>query len=127
MKAPRLTRKRERGDIAVRALKAGGEADAAAGVGAAGVTTPRELARTRARLFAEALAGRRRSLGISREELAERAGLDLGVLAEIEGCQRGPDLEELFELAEALDACPEELWRSAYREDNRELWERRGW
>jgi transcriptional regulator with XRE-family HTH domain len=99
----------------VRALKAGGEADAA------------ELARTRVRLFAEALTGRRSSLGISREELAERAGLDLGVLAEIESCQRGPDLEELFELAEALDTCPEELWRSAYREDNRELWERRGW
>jgi transcriptional regulator with XRE-family HTH domain len=49
------------------------------------------------------------------------------VLAEIENCQRGPDLEELFELAEALDTDPEALLRSAYREDNRELWERRGW
>jgi hypothetical protein len=54
----------------VRALKAGGEADAAAGVGAPVATTPPELARTRVRLFAEAPAGRRRSLGISREELA---------------------------------------------------------
>jgi transcriptional regulator with XRE-family HTH domain len=82
-----------------------------------------ELARTRVRLFAEAVRAGRTALGLGREELAERARLDGGVIDAIEDAVRGPDLQEFFELAEGLGMDAEELLRSAYREDNRGLWQ----
>jgi ribosome-binding protein aMBF1 (putative translation factor) len=72
-----------------------------------------ELARTRVRLFAEAVRARRMALGLAQAEVAKDARLDESVIAEIENGERGPNLHELFDLAEALGTRPAELLRSA--------------
>jgi transcriptional regulator with XRE-family HTH domain len=65
------------------------------------------------RLLAGEVRARRTALGLSVEELGERAAFGDGVLAQIENAERGPDLLELLDLAEALDMDPGELLRSA--------------
>jgi len=51
----------------------------------------------------------RTSVGISQEELADRAGLHRTYISSIERAQRNVSLENIFLIAEALGATPAEL------------------
>jgi transcriptional regulator with XRE-family HTH domain len=51
----------------------------------------------------------RTASGVSQEELAERAGLHRTYISSVERAQRNISLENIFHLAKALAASPEEL------------------
>ncbi|WP_068923144.1 helix-turn-helix domain-containing protein [Planobispora rosea] len=55
------------------------------------------------------VAARRGTLGLSREQLAERAGIDAGYLAYLEETAASPTSETVQSLASALETSPEEL------------------
>jgi transcriptional regulator with XRE-family HTH domain len=59
--------------------------------------------------FGRNVARRRRRLGISKEELAERAQMERDSIRKIEAGQRSVRLLTLLKLAEALDVDPCEL------------------
>ncbi|GAA3162696.1 hypothetical protein GCM10010466_62040 [Planomonospora alba] len=65
------------------------------------ITAPGDLGRR--------VSARRESLGLSRERLAERAGIDPGYLAYLEESAASPAAETVQRLAAALDTTPEEL------------------
>ena len=51
----------------------------------------------------------RTSVGISQEEVADRAGLHRTYISSIERAQRNVSLENIFQIAEALGTTPVEL------------------
>ncbi|WP_203872400.1 helix-turn-helix domain-containing protein, partial [Planomonospora parontospora] len=65
------------------------------------ITAPGDLGRR--------VAARRETLGLSRERLAERAGIDSGYLAYLEEAAASPASETVQRLAAALETSPEEL------------------
>ncbi|MQY15241.1 hypothetical protein SRB5_54200 [Streptomyces sp. RB5] len=76
---------------------------------AEGFTEPAEVAETRheiriAMALAKAVYDRRTQLGLTRAELADRAGLTQAEVSRIEGSDTVPTLPRLARLAKALDA-----------------------
>lgn len=59
--------------------------------------------------FAENLRKVRKQKGISQEELAARAGLDLTTVNELENGNREPMLNTIVKLAKALGVSPKQL------------------
>ena len=70
--------------------------------GAVTIATPQEILGFNLRRL-------RTSVGISQEELAERAGLHRTYVSSIERGQRNVSLENIFRIADALDTTPAEL------------------
>jgi transcriptional regulator with XRE-family HTH domain len=91
---PRGRSPRPAGATVLPAERAGGET-AAAGRGGA-------VLAARARL-GEAIAARRHELGLTRREVAERAGLSYPYVAQLERGQKSPSSASLFALAAALE------------------------
>lgn len=67
-------------------------------------------------VFASNIKRLRTSVGLSQEELADRAGLHRTYISLIERCQRSVSLEAIFSLAEALGTKPEELLKPITKE-----------
>ncbi|MXY90373.1 MAG: helix-turn-helix transcriptional regulator [Gammaproteobacteria bacterium] len=70
------------------------------------MTTPKET-------LAFNLKRLRTSIGISQEELADRAGLHRTYISSVERGKRNVGLENIFLIADALGATPEELLKPA--------------
>lgn len=76
-------------------------------IGKAKVGTP-----VRAITFSERLARTREMRGLTRLELCERASVSPSLLCRLEASTRGStEAETVFRLSNALDVCPEWLWR----------------
>lgn len=65
------------------------------------------------RLFGTAIKSKRSELGISQEELADRAGLHRTYISDVERGVRNPSLESIEKLAVALDLSVSRLFRRA--------------
>ena len=61
-------------------------------------------------LLAQVVSERRKSLGFSQSELAEKTGIDLGSLSELERGDRVPSVDQLLSLSEVLGFFPDEVF-----------------
>lgn len=64
------------------------------------------------RAFGQAVRLRRAALGISQEELADRAGLHRTYVGDVERGERNVSLVNIAKLAKALGSSPSELFHS---------------
>lgn len=64
--------------------------------------SPFPTVQTRRLSFGQAVRARRKSLGLSQEKLAERAGCDRQSINRVENAQYSPSLDRVFRLADAL-------------------------
>lgn len=65
--------------------------------------------------FGKAVKIRRVELGISQDELADRAGMARSFLSAIELGTKHPTTKSVWKLAEALNCMPSALWLTAER------------
>lgn len=66
--------------------------------------------------LAERIRERRKSLGLTQEKLAERAGLSVNFLAQLEISDKTPSLKTLVALADALETDISDLFASSSQE-----------
>lgn len=68
-------------------------------------------------ILAERVRERRKALGLTQEKLAERAGLSVNYLAQIEISDKTPSLKTLASLAEALEIDIRDLFAASSQDD----------
>lgn len=66
-------------------------------------------------MFGEVVRARRKSLGLSQEKLAEKAGCDRQSINRVENAAYSPSLDRLFKLADALGVSMSDLFNEFNR------------
>lgn len=74
-----------------------------------------EVART-GRAIAQVLKSRRESLGLSKNALAQKAGVSVQSVAFIESAVNSPSVSTLLRLCSALETTPEAVFREARKQ-----------
>jgi len=77
-----------------------------------------ELRTARRKALGHAIRLRRQSLGLSQEELADRAGIERKSVSRVETGAYSPSVDRLWSLSDALAVSPEALLSPAFPEEH---------